>query len=500
MLPRVRRTGDFAGDGRPDFPGTAVRPGTPWPSSTEFRFTHPRPRPRSTGPFPRVRYGAAVVITGEHSAGGTAHGTAGNTAPGTALLLTAAPAGRARLIDAASVLPALAAVPGAVMAGAGAAGTDRERPGPAATVVELADPLEPQAVLTRIRAAAAAPGPLVLYLAGQLHMDRRQRLLHFALARTTPATVRYTALPWHWLAGELGPRRPGSTTVVVDLVADADAWPELAEGRAALGPSVRLYGSAVRAAGRRCLAEPAYLKAMAAIWRSGARPPLDELHELAATASAPEQPADRLLFAPSSAPTPFPPPAAAPPPASAPEAPPGPSVEPEPEPESAAPAPTAPTRPAPAGSTPDAPPGAPAPDPHAAILAAALAGRHGEAAAAAAVHEGEARRTHGPGTAEVLHWLEVRADLARLAGNPAGSCALWAEAAEARLTRGEPPGAPDVTGAVDRAHHQWEQVRDGAAARRLAPALLRLRRQVPGPDGAALLLLRRRLAALGPGT
>ncbi|MEU1281876.1 hypothetical protein [Streptomyces sp. NPDC005805] len=440
-----------------------------------------------------------MVITGEHSAGGTAGGTAGNAAPGTALLLTAAPAGRARLIDAASVLPALAAVPGAVMAGAGTAGTDRSGQGPAATVVELADPLEPQAVLTRIRAAAAAPGPLVLYLAGQLHMDRKQRLLHFALARTTPATVRYTALPWHWLAGELGPRRPGSTTVVVDLVADADAWPELAEGRAALGPSVRLYGSAVRAAGRRALAEPAYLKAMAAIWRSGARPPLDELHELAATASAPEQPADRLLFAPTPtptpAPTPFPTPAAAPAPASASEAPPAPSAEPEPKPE---PAPDA--RPAPAGSTPDARPSAPAPDPHAAILAAALAGRHGEAAAAAAVHEGEALRTHGPGTAEALHWLEVRADLARLAGDPAGSCALWAEAAEARLGRGEPPGAPDVTGAVDRAHHQWEQARDSAAARRLAPALLRLRRQVPGPDGAALLLLRRRLAALDPGT
>ncbi|MEU1281875.1 aldose epimerase family protein [Streptomyces sp. NPDC005805] len=30
---------------RPDFPSTVVRPGTPWHSRTEFRFTHPRPRP-----------------------------------------------------------------------------------------------------------------------------------------------------------------------------------------------------------------------------------------------------------------------------------------------------------------------------------------------------------------------------------------------------------------------------------------------------------------------
>ncbi|WP_261994043.1 hypothetical protein [Streptomyces sp. t39] len=242
--------------------------------------------------------------------------TGDNSAPGTALLLAAAPAGKGRLIDAASVLPSLAAVPAEVLTGSA------NTPDPAtATVVELADPLDPQTVLTRIRAAAAAPGPLFLYLAGQLHLDRKQRRLHFALARSTPTTLRYTALPWHWLAAELGPRPPGSTTVVVDLVADGEAWQQVGEGRAALGPSVLLYGRAVPAPGRRNLAQPAYLRAMAEIWRSGARPPLAELHEAALSRAEPVDGA--LLFppAPTTAPpvaTPYAPPPVATPPGQAP--------------------------------------------------------------------------------------------------------------------------------------------------------------------------------------
>jgi hypothetical protein len=93
--------------------------------------------------------------------------------PGTVLLLAASPTGKGCLVDAASVLPVLAAVPPAILSG-----TDT------ANVVELADPLEPQAVLTRLRAAAAAPGPLTVFVTGQLQLDRRQRLPHLALART----------------------------------------------------------------------------------------------------------------------------------------------------------------------------------------------------------------------------------------------------------------------------------------------------------------------------
>ncbi|MEU1025290.1 hypothetical protein ABZ366_25010 [Streptomyces sp. NPDC005904] len=69
--------------------------------------------------------------------------------PGTALLIAAAPVSKSRLVDAASVLPVLAAVSPAALAG-----TDP------ASVVELADPLDPQSVLTSTRRQATkARGP-----------------------------------------------------------------------------------------------------------------------------------------------------------------------------------------------------------------------------------------------------------------------------------------------------------------------------------------------------
>ncbi|MFB6837972.1 hypothetical protein [Streptomyces sp. NPDC056361] len=361
---------------------------------------------------------------------GVMRGDAAVAAIGTALLLAAAPAGRGRAMDAASVLPALAAVPPGVLTGT-----------TTATVVELADPLDPQTVLTRLRAAAASPGPLVVCLAGQLHLDRRQELPHLALARTTPATLRYTALPWHWLAGELGVRRPGTTTVVADLVADPDVWqrltavPELLH----LGPGPLLYGRVTPAPRRGEPATPDYLRAWAELWRSGARLPHATLHAEAAAGTAPATAESRFL-------APAPPPAAV---------------------------------------VPD--------DPHPAILAAAMAGRHGEAAAVAAAWEHEALRRHGPHSPEAVHWTEVRADLARLAGEPARSCELWLAAAEARLALRQRPDDPDVEGAVDRAHHQWEQITDPARARALGPTLVTLRHRVPGRQPGALAALTRRM-------
>ncbi|AVZ76761.1 hypothetical protein SLUN_35785 [Streptomyces lunaelactis] len=386
--------------------------------------------------------------------------------PGTALLIAAAPVGKGRLIDASSVLPTLAAVPPSALTGT-----------PAATVIELADPLDPQTVLTRIRAAATAEGPLSLYLAGQLQLDRKQRLLHLALARTTPTTMRYTALPWHWLAGELAIRRPGSTTVVVDLVADPEAWQHLGEAGLALGHGIRLFGRITPASPRRGAAAPAYLKACAEIWRSGARPDLATLHEQAAARAGGEE---SLLLA-----------VGAVPPLGAPGG------------QALAAGMALPVAASAAQST--APVGVPAAvaagssDPHPAILAAAQAGRHSEAAAAAAAWEQQELRIHGPGSVQAIHWLEVRADLARLAQDPALSCELWMSAAAARLTRRQAPDDPDVEGAVDRAHHQWEQIRDLPRARALAPVLVRLRRDVPGRQRGALQVLQRRLESLHAG-
>ncbi|MEU8619450.1 hypothetical protein [Streptomyces sp. NPDC048623] len=453
---------------------------------------------------------------------------------GTAVLLAAAPAGRGRAMDAASVLPALAAVPAGVLAGAHMA-----------TVVELADPLDPQTVLTRLRAAAATPGPLALYLAGQVQLDRRQRLPHLALARSTPTTLRYTGLPWHWLATELAARRPGTTHVVADLAADPELWQRLTTDPSALtlGPAIPLYARITPFPRRGPLTTPDYLRHFATLWRTGARPPLPVLHLEAAGAAAAAGPqTESLLLTPpeASAPAVAPAPAPVPVPASAAVPAPVPAsvAVPAPEPafvespptrrlgragaavrtdtpdrpvrpprqasaEASVPVPAAvgaPSEHPPHGGSvvaPAAPAGPPRPgtgaDPHPAILAAAMDGRHSEAAAVAAAWESDALRRYGPRSGEALHWVEVRADLARLAGEPARSCELWIAAAQARLGLRQGPNEPDVAGAVDRAHHQWEQIEDPARARALGPALVELRRAVPGRHAGALAALQRRL-------
>jgi hypothetical protein len=134
----------------------------------------------------------------------------------------------------------------------------------------------------------------------------------------------------------------------------------------------------------------------------------------------------------------------------------------------------------------------PAEDPHEKIIGAARAGRHEEAETLALTWQEVAERTEGPGSEGVLHWVEVRADLARLAGAPARSCELWMWVATTRLERGEAVNALEVEGAVDRAHHQWQSLADEDAARELAPELVVLRRRVPGRQPGALRLLEER--------
>ncbi|MFJ4487157.1 hypothetical protein ACIP3D_32965 [Streptomyces longwoodensis] len=408
--------------------------------------------------------------------------------PGTVLLLAASPVGRGRLVDAASVLPVLAAVPPAVLAG-----TDT------ANVVELADPLEPQAVLTRLRAAATAPGPLTLFVTGQLQLDRRQRLPHLALARTTPATVRYTGLPWHWLREELRLRPPGSTTLVADLHADAEAWAWLGANPLDCGRTTAVYGRIAPPRGRRTVAAPTYMKAVATILRSGSRPAVDQLHQAAVTrVTADGEVGDLLLpqhLVPAQQQWPVPAPAGT---GQQPVVAPG-GVFPQPPP---LPAPAGGAEPvAVAGApvaVPAARPSAPgaSPDPHTAISAAVKDGRHREADDLAAQWERQARDTHGDGSDQALHWAEVRADLAMFAGDAERSCRTWLTVAEARLAAGQPADAPAVEAAVDRAHHQWGRIGDPARARELGAALAELRRRVPGRREGALDDVRGRLRDL----
>ncbi|MER5874569.1 hypothetical protein ABT119_01450 [Streptomyces sp. NPDC001910] len=515
--------------------------------------------------------------------------------PGTVLLLAASPVGKGCLVDAASVLPVLAAVAPAVLSGT-----------ETANVVELADPLEPQAVLTRLRAAATAPGPLTMFVTGQLQLDRRQRLPHLALARTTPATVRYTAFPWHWITEELRLRPPGLTSIFVDLHADAEAWSLLSGRPLTAGPSTALYGRVAPPPPRRTVAHPAYMKAVATLLRSGHRPPLSQLHQQALKRTSGEEtgrpgPADLVLApgqrgpvgsvapADSVAPVtpvtpvasggpvvatvipaatvsaatvsavtvpeagasafrpapgqswagqPWPPapeftpatplPPYAPPEAghagrtpsvvtaSPPSAPPMPLAPPGGEPPTAPAAQAAPRTPAP-GTAPSAPSAAERPagapsaalpnqaaqqrssaplDPHETITTAVRAGRHDEALALAGTWEEEAARVHGPGSEQVLHWMEVRADLAMFAGDPERSCRTWLAVAVARLDAGQAPDAPEVESAVDRAHHQWGRVDAPARARELGSELAALRLRVPGRREGALDHVRQQLRQL----
>ncbi|MFF9085856.1 hypothetical protein ACF1BE_05480 [Streptomyces sp. NPDC014991] len=403
--------------------------------------------------------------------------------PGTVLLLAASPLGRGRLVDAAGVLPVLAAVAPAVLSGADTA-----------NVVELADPLEPQAVLTRLRAAAAAPGPLTVYLTGQLHLDRRQHQPHLALARTTPATVRYTAVPWHWIREELRLRSAADTALVVDLHADAEAWRYVTERGLDSGPSTAVYGRVAPPPGRRGPAGPAYMRTVATLLRSGHRPPLEILHRQALERIPEETRGNALLagvgpgrsggFAGGAVGGVLPAAAGAGGPVTG----------------------VAPAGPVPGGGAggsaavprPDGGPGAAArpDDPHAAISAAVRAGRHEEADGLAARHEEAAARAHGAGSEQALHWTEVRADLAMFAGDPVRSCRAWLAVAAARLAAGQAVDAPAVEAAVDRAHHQWGRIDDTARARELGPALAELRLRVPGRRRGALENVQRQLRQL----
>ena len=373
-------------------------------------------------------------------------------------------------MDAASVLPVLAAVAPSVLSG-----TDT------ANVVELADPLEPQAVLTRLRAAATAPGPLTVFLTGQLQLDRRQRLPHLALARTTAATVRYTGFPWHWIREELRLRAPGSTAVVVDLHTDAETWQHLAGRPLTVGPGALLYGRVAPPPPRRAVASPTYMKSVATILRSGHRPPLAHLHQQALTRSSGEDPEaasrDMVLAVDPTQPTQY----------AQPMHPAQPPMHPVPGFQSAPPPPV-PVQVSLPASVPS--------DPHAEITAAVESGRHAEAAELAGRREREALSAHGPGADEVVHWMEVRADLAMFAGDAELSCRIWLAVADVRLTAGQEPGAPGVEAAVDRAHHQWGRIGESARARELGPALAELRLRVPGRRQGALDDVQRHLSRL----
>lgn len=394
---------------------------------------------------------------------------------GYALLIAASPHGKNPAMHAAEALPALSAVPPAMLLGTATA-----------SVVQLADPDDPNTVLAQLRTAAAHDGPLLVHVAGQLMLDSRQQLPHLALAKSTPRTVRYTGLPWHWMQTELQQRPAGSTTVLADLVADDAFWQQ--RQQQPLDGGLVLFGAVVPQPPRRRSAKPAYSHAVAAVLRASGtsgmgRPAAEQLHQhaVAEAGFAGAAGARVLLLGGGAA--------------------------------SAAPGAghtfTQPYPPSPQHRTPPAPP-LPPPNPQSApvgtsrdeedpldiIFRTAQQGRHGEASAMAATWEQAALRNGGPGSPEAIHWVEVRADLARTAGDPDRSCRLWLHAAAARLQSGQSPDSPETYGAVDRAHHCWHQIQDPVTAQELGLVLAELREWAPGRRPGALQDVQVRLAGL----
>ncbi|MBV9023370.1 MAG: hypothetical protein JO362_06165 [Streptomycetaceae bacterium] len=350
-------------------------------------------------------------------------------------------------------LAALARVPAAVLVGDEGHIPDEEHLPVDTVAIQAAR--DANEVLSRLRAAAAASGPLLVYLAGRLVLDRKRRELHLALAGTTVETVRYTALPWTWLCDELRDRTL-RTTVVVELLADAHAWRLLQHQPDAVSAGLPLYGVV---AAPDAAAEPLrYTKSLAELMRSS-QPPA-QFAQLHASAVAAAQLAPGTLILPS-----------------------------------------APALPAPALSAqvsqPNSAPVRP-PDPRPFIWQAAQAGRHNEAASMAAAWEQHAWRTYGPTSVQANEWLEIRADLARIAGNLVSAAELWIAAAKARLSH-HAPDARQVTAAVQSAHWCWNQIGDPAKALEIGPHLITLLEQLPSLDPRQLPAARKRWESLAAG-
>ncbi|WP_030296391.1 hypothetical protein [Streptomyces katrae] len=315
---------------------------------------------------------------------------------------------------------------------------------------------DPNTVLMRLRTAAATPGPLLVYLSGRLTLDRRGHRLHLALAGTTASTVRYTALPWDWLGTELGARSAGPTTVVLDLVADKSAWPVLQEyGCLPAPPTAEVYGVVV---------PPAFAGGVDRV-SSYTRHWIDQLRR------SPTRPANLQLHA-------FAVGAAA--------LPPGTLVLPATRELSAPAAQEQQVQQAPPVQVPD-------PRPH--IHALAAGGRHQEAATLAQAWEQHVLQTHGYTSPEATHWAEIRADLARMAGNYRSATQLWINAGRTRLEH-QPPDAPEVLAAAAGALYCWTQLKDQAEARDAGPELVRLLSALPSLEPRLLRLTRQRLEVL----
>ncbi|EST18423.1 protein kinase domain-containing protein [Streptomyces roseochromogenus] len=134
-------------------------------------------------------------------------------------------------------------------------------------------------------------------------------------------------------------------------------------------------------------------------------------------------------------------------------------------------------------------------DPRPAIRQLVQAGEFERAAEATETWEQHAVRTYGTDSTEAAGWAEIRADIARAAGDMEEATRWWLTAAGRRLAVG-PAYDSEAADAARGAHWCWERVDDPAEARALGEALTALLRQVPGLDPRHLPAVQERLDAL----
>ncbi|MFF9347012.1 hypothetical protein [Streptomyces sp. NPDC014734] len=363
-----------------------------------------------------------------------------------------------------------------------------------------------QALLMKLRTAAATPGPLLVYLSGRLTLARRDRRFYLALTHTTTSTIRYTALPWEWLGTELRHRPAGLTTVLVDLAADKYAWPQLQEpGAIATTPAAEVYGviappgytgsNGVSTYTRGFVEQlrlspdrPTNARVHAQTVGSVALPPgalvLPHIPEISAPRTDPRYPgANPPILVDSrhsydgvgqpgqraeptaAVPAPYPVPVVAPAPAA---------------------------QHVPVVPQPIVPPRT---DPRPYIHALAEQHRYPEATQLAQLWEQDALSTYGVTSVQATEWTEIRADLAKMQGNWVLATHLWIAACRSRLVH-QPPEAPQVVAAAKSAHYCWTRIDDPRQARECSPELISLLRTLPTLDHRHLSTARQRLEIL----
>ncbi|MEV4555417.1 hypothetical protein AB0K51_00305 [Kitasatospora sp. NPDC049285] len=129
------------------------------------------------------------------------------------------------------------------------------------------------------------------------------------------------------------------------------------------------------------------------------------------------------------------------------------------------------------------------------IVRSAEAGQHVTATALALDLEEQAVAAHGALAPLVLQVRQVRAHVARVAGQPVLAAELYRQVAAALLTT-EGPEHPETQRAATNAEACWRAVKDPAEAIRIAPDIIELRAYLPGPENRKLRAAERYLRQL----